>query len=50
MLGAVSELPLDRHDVDALLRAVWDADWKLDKVLEYLLEEDGGEEEDDSDS
>ena len=43
-------MPLDRHDVDALLRGVWDANWKLDNVLEYLLEEDDAEEEDDSDS
>ena len=39
------DFPLDRHDVDALLVGVWDANRKLDEILSYLLEDDDGEEE-----
>ena len=36
-------MPLDRHDVNALLEGIWDANRKPDEILGYLFEEDDGE-------
>ncbi len=43
------ELPIDRADVQAIVIGLFDANWKLDKILSYIEGEDD-EEEDEADS
>jgi hypothetical protein len=40
----MAELPLDREDVVTIMGARFDLNWKLDLILELLLEDDEEEE------
>jgi hypothetical protein len=40
----MAELPLDREDVVTIMEALFDANWKLDLLLEELGEDDEEEE------
>lgn len=45
------ELPLDRRDVDAILKGIFDANARLVKIIDYLeIDDDEEEEEDDPDA
>jgi hypothetical protein len=39
------ELPLDRGDVVSIMESSLVVNWKLDRILEFLEDEDEGEEE-----
>lgn len=41
----MSELPLDRGDVTAIMEALLDVNWKLDRIVLYLLGDEDEEEE-----
>lgn len=43
------ELPIGRADVDVILTGIYDANVRLEKVIDFL-EINGGEEEEDPDS
>jgi hypothetical protein len=46
----VSESPLDRNDVNAIIGALFDINAKADRILDLLLEDEDEEEEDDDHS
>jgi hypothetical protein len=41
----VTEFPLDRADVVSIMESLLDVNWKLDRILALLEDEDEAEEE-----
>lgn len=44
------ELPLERTDVDAILKGIFDANARLMTIIDFLEIDDGEEEEEDPDA
>jgi hypothetical protein len=42
------ELPIEREDVQAIMAGLLNINWKLDRIISYLVGDDDGEDEEDS--